>query len=528
MKTRHTARDTRPARCGFSSRRAVMLALALAVAGCEVGPDFEMPAAPPVKGYTPEPLSPQTASAEVAGGAAQRFVDDMDIPAQWWTLFHSPDLNALITRALAHNPTIPAAQAALKVALETEYAQVSAFFPSIDGNFSPSRNKTSNAIAPVPSSNTNIYSLYTAQLSLSYSPDLFGLNRRTVESLQAQADNQRFTLEATYLTLTSNVVAAAIQEASLRGQIAATEQIIDIERQLLALLHKQYDLGFAAGLDVAAQDAALAAAEASLPPLQKQLAQQRDLLAALAGQFPSDEPPEKFELASLTLPEDLPVSLPSALVAQRPDVRAAEALLQSASAQIGVAIANRLPNLQLSALWGTQAVTSAGLFASGNGIWTLGASVTQPIFDGFGLLHKERAARAAFDQAAATYQSTVLTAFQNVADSLRALQADADALRAAVAAERAAKTQLDITRQQLELGAINYLSLLNAQQAYLTAVVARVQAQANRFADTAALFQALGGGWWNRPPEARSAPEHAIEAADRSPWRAIRDTIWPW
>jgi outer membrane protein TolC len=209
-------------------------------------------------------------------------------------------------------------------------------------------------------------------------------------------------------------------------------------------------------------------------------------------------------------------------------VRAAEALLQSASAQIGVAIANRLPNVQLSALWGTQAVTSAGLFGPGNGIWILGASVTQPIFDGFALLHKERAARAAFDQAAATYQSTVLTAFQNVADSLRALQADADALRAADAAERAAKTQLDITRQQLELGAINYLSLLTAQQAYLTAVVARVQAQANRFADTAALFQALGGGWWNRPPEERSAPERAIEAADRSPWRAIRDTIWPW
>jgi NodT family efflux transporter outer membrane factor (OMF) lipoprotein len=521
--------DAPGARRAASRRGPLLLALSVAlaaVAGCEVGPDFHKPDAPAVTGYTPDPLPPETASAAVAGGETQRFLQDMDIPAQWWTLFHSPELNALVERSLKKNPTIPAAQAALKVALETEYAQIGAYLPDVDGSFAPSRNKSSNAIAPVPNFNTNIYSLYTAQLSLSYSPDLFGLNRRTVESLQAQAENQQFTLEATYLTLTSNVVAAAVQEASLRGQIAATEDIIKIERELLVLLHKQYDLGYAAGLDVAAQDAALAAAEASLPPLQKQLDQQRDLLAALSGSFPSDEPAERFELAKLQMPQDLPVTLPSKLVEQRPDVRASQALLQSASAQVGVAVANRLPNLTLSALWGTQAVSSAGLFAPGNGIWTLGANLTAPLFDGFTLLHKERAARAAFEQAAAQYQSTVLTAFQNVADSLRALQSDADALKAAVAAERAAKVSLDITRRQLELGAINYLSLLNAQQAYLQAVINLVQAQANRFADTAALFQALGGGWWNRTD--RSAPEVATTAASQSPLEAVWDAILPW
>jgi NodT family efflux transporter outer membrane factor (OMF) lipoprotein len=486
------------------ARWLVVGAAALATS-CAVGPDFQPPAAPAVSAYTPEPLPAETVSAEVAGGAAQRFELGADISAQWWALFQSPALNALVERSLKANPNIQAAQAALKVALETVYAQQGAYFPEIDGNFSPSRNKTSNSIAPVPANNSNIYSLYTAQLSLSYAPDVFGLNRRTVESLQAQAENQRFQLEATYLTLTSNVVAAAIQEASLRAQIKATEDIIAIERELLGLLRKQLELGAVAGLDFAAQEAALAQAEATLPPLQKQLDQQRDMLAALSGAFPSDEPAERFELATFQLPQELPVSLPSKLVEQRPDVRAAEASLQSASAQIGVAVANRLPNLTLSAVVGSQALSSGALFGPGNAIWSVGASLTAPLFDGFTLLHRERAARAAFDQAAAQYKSTVITAFQNVADTLRALQSDADALRAQLAAERAAKTSLDIARRQLELGQINYLSLLNAQQTYLQAVINLAQAQANRYADTAGLFQALGGGWWNRPDQPQTA-----------------------
>jgi len=477
----------------------------LALSGCAVGPDFETPAAPTVTGYTRESLATQTASAEVRGGESQRLVQDLDIPAQWWTLFHSPELNRLVERAIKANPNVQAAQAALKVALENVYAQQGAFFPTIEGSFSPSRNKSSNSIAPVPANNSNVYSLYTAQLSLSYAPDVWGLNRRQVESLQAQAEAQRFQLEATYVTLTSNVVTAAILEASLRAQIDATRDIIKIQNELLDLLHRQLQAGAVAGIDVAAQEAALAVALATLPPLEKQLAQQRDALAALIGAFPSEEPPEQFQLASLTLPQDLPVSLPAKLVQQRPDVRAAEANLQSASAQIGVAVANRLPNLTLSALWGTQAVSAGSLFGPGNAIWTLSGQLLAPLFDGFTLLHRERAARATFDQAAAQYKSTVLGAFQNVADTLRALQSDADAVKAQDAAVRAAKTSLDISRRQLELGQINYLSLLNAQQTYLQAVINLAQAQANRYADTAALFQALGGGWWNRPDQPQTA-----------------------
>jgi len=471
---------------------------ALLFAGCTVGPDFLRPEAPAVKSYTPEPLPAETASAEIAGGEAQRLLQGEDIPGEWWTLFHSKPLNNLIEHALKANADLQAAQAALRVAQENVYAGEGAYYPTIGANFTPTRQKTAGSLSPVPSTNINIFSLYTAQATVSYVPDVFGGTRRQVESLQAQADAQRFQLEATYLTLTSNVVAAAVQEASLRGQIAATEEIIKIETESLALFRRQLELGQVAGLDVAAQEAALAQVQQTLPPLQKQLAQQRDMLAALSGRFPSEEPAERFELASLQLPQDLPVSLPAKLVEQRPDVRAAEANLQAASAQIGVAIANRLPNITLSANAGYTALQLGQLFNAGNDFWMLAGSVTQPIFQGGTLLHRQRAAEAAFDQAAAQYRSVVLTAFQNVADVLRALQSDADALQAAVAAERSAKVSLDISRRQLELGHISYLSVLTAEQTYEQALLNLAQAQANRYADTAALFQALGGGWWNR------------------------------
>jgi NodT family efflux transporter outer membrane factor (OMF) lipoprotein len=293
-------------------------------------------------------------------------------------------------------------------------------------------------------------------------------------------------------------VAAAVQEALLRGQINATEQIIKVETEALEILRHQLSLGQIAGADVAVQEAALAQAQASLPPLQKQLAQQRDLLAALAGRFPSEGPSEKFELVDLRLPQELPVSLPAKLVEQRPDVGAAEAQLHSASAQIGVAIANRLPNVTLSANAGYAANVLSQLFGPGNNYWSIAASLTQPIFEGGTLLHRERAARAAYDDAVAQYRSTLITAFQNVADALRVLQSDANALTAAVAAERAAATTLNITRHQLELGQVAYLLFVNAEQTYQQTIVSLVQARANRYADTAALFQALGGGWWNR------------------------------
>ncbi len=484
----------------FPGAVAALAALAL-LYGCAVGPDFHRPAAPTVNGYTREPLLPQTqtTSAEVPGGAAQRFLQDQDMAGQWWGLFQSPELNAVIERALKANPTIVSAQAALRQAHELVSAQQGFFYPTVQGSFTGSRQQTSGTLSPALNSNSTTFNLYTAQVTVGYSFDVWGGNRRQVESLQAQADAQRFLLQATYVTLTSNVVAAAVQEASLRAQIAATKDIIAISTKSLALMRKQFELGYVAGLDVAAQEAALAQVQQQQPPLQKQLEQNRDLLVALAGRFPSDDLDEKFELAALHLPQDLPVSLPSRLVEQRPDVRVAEETLHAAGAQVGVAIANRLPQFTISATYGGSATDFAQMFAHNNPYWMVGGTVLQTLVDGNTLLHRQRAAAAAFEQAAAQYRSTVLTAFQNVADTLYALQADAESLTAAAFAERAAKRTLDLTLNQQQLGYVNYLALLSAQQAYQQAVITRVQAQANRFADTAALFLALGGGWWNRP-----------------------------
>jgi NodT family efflux transporter outer membrane factor (OMF) lipoprotein len=478
------------------------------IAGCAVGPNFQRPTAPEATAYTREPLPAETAAADVGGGAAQRLVEGLDIPGQWWTLFHSPSLNALIEQSLKANPSLEAAQAALRQAQENVYAQEGFFYPNVQASFTPSRQKNAVAtLAPTLTSGEPLFSLYTPQVSVSYTLDVWGGNRRQVESLQAQADALRFQLEATYLTLTSNVVAAAVQEASLRAQIRATNAVIRIEGDLLDLLRAQYALGAIAMADVVAQEAALAQAQASLPPLQKQLALQRDLLAALMGRVPSAEPDETFELGALELPQEIPLSLPSRLVEQRPDVRSSEEQLHAASAQVGVAIANQLPQITISASAGSSATQMSQLFTSGTGFWSVAGNFLQPLFDGGTLYHRKRAADAALEQAAAQYRSTVITAFQNVADVLHALYYDAAALEADLRAERAATEGLDIARKALQLGSISYLALLNAEQTYQQSEIALAQAQGNRYADTAALFQALGGGWWNQgaAAEAQSA-----------------------
>jgi len=477
--------------------------IASLLAGCAVGPNFKKPAPPDVKGYTATPLSTTSGTTNISGGDRQRFVEGLDLPAEWWSLFHSKPLNALIERSLTNNPSLRAAQAALTVARENVLAQKGAFYPSIAGSFSAARQKTSEVLSPTLNSPDLYFSLYTPQVSVSYAPDVFGLNRRTVESLTAQAEQARFALVAAHITLSANVAAAAIQEASLRGQIAATRELISANRNMLQILRNQFAKGYVSRLEVAAQESQLAQVAATLPPLLKQLGQQRDLLAALSGAFPSEGPAEQFELSSLQLPNELPVSLPSQLVAQRPDVRQAEENLHAASAQIGIAVANRLPNITLSAEAGSTAVALSQIFAGGTGFWTLAGEITQPIFQGGALMHKERAARAAYVQAAQQYQSTVLGAFQNVADTLNALQQDADALNAAAAAKDAASITLDLAKQQWQSGFAGYLALLSAEQTYQQALINLVQAQANRFADTAALFQALGGGWWHRPDLAR-------------------------
>jgi NodT family efflux transporter outer membrane factor (OMF) lipoprotein len=476
----------------------IVCATLLLAAGCTVGPDFKKPTAPNVGGYTPNPISETSSATNIGGGGAQRFVEGQDISGEWWTLFHSKPLNDLIERSLTNNPDIKSAQAALMVAKENVLAGKGAFYPNVSGSLSATRNKTSSEISPTPNSGAQYYSLFTPQVSVSYALDVFGLNRRTVESLKAQQESARFQLVATHITLSANVVLAAIQEASLRAQIDATRELIGINSEMVQVLREQFAKGQATRLDVATQESQLAQTEAALAPLLKQLAQQRDLLSALSGGFPDEDLPEQFELSDLQLPQELPVSLPSQLVEQRPDVRQAEENLHAASAQIGIATANRLPNFTLTADAGTMALTAGKMFSGGAGFWDLGASVAQPIFQGGTLLHQERAAKAAYTQAAEQYRSTVLTAFQNVADTLNALQQDADALKSADDAANAAKVTLGLARQQIETGNSSHLDLLNAEQAYQQAVINLIQAQANRYADTAALFQALGGGWWHR------------------------------
>jgi NodT family efflux transporter outer membrane factor (OMF) lipoprotein len=489
-----------PYGAGFAVADAARIAASLSLlvlSACAVGPNFAPPPAPPIASITPEAKPATTASTDVAGGAAQKFDVGRDIPGEWWVVFRSKELDGLIAEALVANPSLQAAQAALWQAKENLYAQAGHLLPTVDANSSAERQQFSPAEFG-SSGAPSIFNLFQAAVNVSYAPDVFGGQRRQIEATGALADYQRFELEATYLTLTTNVVTAAVQEASLRGQIEATQDIIKAETDQLDVVHHQFEGGAAARTDVLTQESEVATAQATLPPLQKQLEQQQHVLLALVGRFPSETRRERITLASLQLPTNLPLSLPSQLVEQRPDVRAAEAQLHQASAQIGVAIANRLPQITLSGSYGTAALTTATMFAPSTLVWNAVASGTQPIFHGFTLLHQQRAAEAGYTLAEAQYRNTVLQAFQNVADALRALQLDAATLKAQRAALRAASDTLELARGQYRLGAITYVTLLNAQRSYQQARLATVQAQAARYADTAALFQALGGGWWNR------------------------------
>ena len=494
------------ARLGLSRRKPRAAAwatfasgLALLVSSC-VGPNFVPPPAPDAQGYVRGHLTDASGGpGEGSPVATQHFVSGAVVSARWWAAFSNPALNDLIRQSVEHSPTLQSAEAAIRVANFNAQAQRGAWSPQLTGNSTSSQILNSNAGtvfgAPLDSVDQTRFSLVTHQLTVTFVPDIWGGNFRAVENLDAVTEQNLFQLEAAYLTLTGNVVTAAIQEASLRGQIEATQRVIAIERRLLGILKNQLQAGQAAQADVLAQDAQLAAAEQLLPPLDKQLAVQRDLLTALSGALSADEILQRFDLKSLKLPSNLPISLPGKLVDQRPDVRAAEAAMHSASAQIGVAIAARLPNITLSGNGGTSAYNYAQVFTPGTGFYTLAAGVTAPIFDGFTLYNKQKAAEAALDQAEAAYRSAVITAFQNVADALRGLQADARALKAAIHAEETAKASLDIVEQQLKAGQVSQVQVFNAQQTYLTAVVTRVQAEANRLSDTAALFVALGGGW---------------------------------
>src|SRR5215211_321501 len=465
--------------------------------GCTAAPDFERPAKPASTRYTPEPLVQQISAAAGPGGAAQTFVPAKDIPGDWWTLFQSPQLDSLIKESLRANPDIDAAQAALRQAREILYAQQASLFPTLGANASGQQQLASPATQGL-TGDAAMFGVTAGSLNVSYAPDVFGGVRRQVESAEALAEVQRFQLEATYLTLTANVVVAAINLASLQAQIDATQDIIRIVQNSLTVVRRQFDLGGASRADVLAQEAVLTQTQATLPPLQRQLAVQRNQLMRLVGRSPDQDRGESFNLTKLKLPEELPVSLPSQLVEQRPDVRAAEAQLHAASADIGVAVANQMPQFTITGALGFASSGISSLVVPGSGVWSIGLGIAQTILDGARLDHQRKAAIAAYERAAAQYKGTVQSAFQDVANALRALQTDADALRVQVAAEQTAAASLRLAEQQYQLGSANYLILLNAQQTYQTAVINRLRAQSARYADTAALFQALGGGWWNR------------------------------
>ena len=448
-----------------------------------------------------------TASAAVAEGAPQRLLLGNDVAGNWWAFFGSRRLDAFVEQALIANPSLQAAQAALRQAKETAFATEGALLPQFDANASAQRQQFSEASVGV-SGPPLIFNLFQTTLNVSYSLDVFGGKRRQLEASEAQAEYQRFQLEATYLTLTANLVATVIQVASLHGQIEATRDIIKSKRRQLGLMQRQFEVGTINKTDVLAQESDLLQTEATLPGLEKQMAQQRHVLMALMGRFPNQDGGEVLALSGLRLPSKLPVSLPSQLVEQRPDIRAAEAQVHQASAQIGVAVANLLPQLTLTGDYGGAAPSVATLFSANTIIWSIAGGVAQPIFHGGTLIHQKRAAIAAYEAAYGQYCNTVLLAFQNVADVLRALQDDARTIRIQDRALRVAIESLTIARTQFWAGTITYVTLLNAQRAYEQARLALVQAQAARLADTAALFQALGGGWWNRTDVAANLSGH--------------------
>jgi NodT family efflux transporter outer membrane factor (OMF) lipoprotein len=472
---------------------------AVAVSACAVGPNFHAPAPPDTAHYTRAPEPVGTVATEGRGGTAQTLSADRDIPADWWTVFHCEPLDALVRQSLADNPSVQAASATLRNAAETWRAERGGLLlPAVDAQAQAVRQKEPGAVLGQPGLPPLTFSLFDVSVGVTYRLDLFGASRRQIEALRAQTDYQRYELEAAYLTLAGNVVTTAVNIASLHAQISALTEIIASEHDQMKVVQRQFDAGAASRSDVLAQQTQVASNEALLPGLQKQLAQAQHRLAVLAGRTPDDTQLPDFTLEELTLPAELPLSVPAKLVRQRPDVQAAEALLHQSTAQLGVATANLYPQLNLTGSVGSETTSASDLFKSGSGAWNIGGTLLQPLFHGGELRGLKRAARADLDRATAQYRQAVLSALQDVADTLRALEADARTLQAQATTEADARDALAITKLQYQAGGVSYLALLNAQRTYLQARQVRIQAEAARYADTAALFQALGGGWWNR------------------------------
>jgi len=469
------------------------------LSACAVGPDFKQPDPPKTSRYTESPLTQKLTTAPgVPGGTEQEFIVGADIEAQWWELYKSPELDVLIKKALQQNPTLGAADAALRSAQENVNAQIGGqYFPAIGLNGNAIRQLQPAGIYGLPYG-SDTYNLFNTTANVSYKLDVFGSARRAVESAEAQAEVAQFQLEGAYLSLTSNIVTGAVREAALRAQMQATEEILKAQTNLAEVTEKQLVIGTVSKVDVTSQRTLVSSSQVDLFNYERNLAFARNQLAVLVGELPSNANITKFDLSTLHLPEKLPLSVPSSLVRQRPDVRAAEAQLKSTNALVGVATANLLPQFTITGAIGSAALTSTTLFGPNAALWSIAGGIFQPLFQGGKLLAQRRGAMANYEQAVYQYQATVLKAFQEVADSLRALETGSQSLRAASEAEQYAYETLDLVQQQYKLGTASYLSVLYYQNQYQIAKVKSVTAQATRYADTAALFAALGGGWWNR------------------------------
>ncbi|MBO9661726.1 efflux transporter outer membrane subunit [Dokdonella sp.] len=468
--------------------RVLALAMGIALAGCAAGPDFRSPTLPEGKGYRAGALPEATVATDAPTGDAQRFLDGADVPERWWTAFGNDELDRRVERALAHSPSIASAQAALRQAQENVNASRGSLLPSVDANLGVTRGNQ-NAV------DGNAFTLHNAGVSVGYTLDLFGGVRRGVEAQSALADYQEFQLQGTYLSLAGNVTTASFREASLRGQIQATEEVIKLYDEQLKVVERQHEIGAKSLGDVLAIRTQAATSRALLPSLRQQLGETQNQIAVYLGQFPSEAEFAALELDALDLPREVPLSLPSEVARQRPDIRAAEAQLHRATADLGVATANLYPQITLSGSLGSQARDAGDLFSSGSKVWGIGANLLQPLFHGGTLRAQKRAAEAGLDKAAADYQQTLLGAFQNVSDALRALELDAENLKAQAEAENSASRSLDLVRGQYKEGAASYLQMLDATRQYQQTRIGLIQARAARLADTAALYAALGGGW---------------------------------
>ncbi|NIE59544.1 MULTISPECIES: efflux transporter outer membrane subunit [unclassified Burkholderia] len=480
-----------------AARGCMLVAAALLVAGCAVGPDFHAPDAPATQRYTRGEPPATTASTAGPTGDAQTFASAAHTPQHWWTRFGSEPLNRLVDTAWHNSPTLAQARARLDEARQNHAAEAGAtMLPKVDASLSATRQRVDTTAFGLPANvpSPGPFTLYDASVSVSYVLDVFGGNRRALEALRAQVDYQAYTLDAARLTLAGNVVATAILRASLAQQVAHTRQLIDAQARQLRIVEARFAAGGVSRADVHAQRALLAQTRASLPPLEARLAQAGHRLAILLGVPPSDAVLPDLTLDALALPRTLPVALPSTLARERPDIRAAEAVLHQASANVGVATANLYPRFSISAGIGSERTRIADL-VSGLNVWNVGLGLTQPLFHGGELRAKKRAAEAAYDAAFASYRETVLEALQQVADAMRAVEHDAAALQARDTAAQEAAASNRIAGDRYAAGGISTFDLLDAQRQALQTALDRTRAQADRLADTAALFQALAGSW---------------------------------